>query len=342
MLEPKTHSKRYFVKRCLSAFFSIVGGSKIVYRSRKRSNGAILMYHRVLRTPGSEIGYVQPGMYVKEESFRRQLEFLNHIFKIIPLSELVHRIMSGQSVAGCCAITFDDGWRDNYLYAFPALKRTGLPATIFLATNFIGTGREFWPEELTGMLKQEEGFAFAAKHVTPLKPFVEKYLVDRRESDFFEGAISAFKALAASERSRCLSAMKDATCYEPSIRLLMNWQEAMEMQSSGLIEFGGHSAEHVILDQVGPEEAHKEIHQSFHAIKQHLGAPPEVFAYPNGNFNARIASIVAASPFKGAVTTQKHWCRPGMSPFRLPRIGIHEDVAERSHLLFNRILFDRF
>ena len=50
------------------------------------------------------------------------------------------------------AVTFDDGYRDNYLNAFPILKRYSVPATIFLATGVIGSERSLWHDEIFGLL----------------------------------------------------------------------------------------------------------------------------------------------------------------------------------------------
>src|SRR5258706_16383338 len=52
------------------------------------------------------------------------------------------------------AITFDDGYEDNYLNAFPVLERYGLPATIFLPTGGVDSRQPLWFEQLAGALKQ--------------------------------------------------------------------------------------------------------------------------------------------------------------------------------------------
>src|SRR5262249_12279768 len=78
-----------------------------------------------------------------------QLTMLKKHFAIVPLGALLKNDgIAGRSARPRCVITFDDGWRDNYDLAFPILRRHGLPATIFLTTDFIGTDHAFWHTQL--------------------------------------------------------------------------------------------------------------------------------------------------------------------------------------------------
>ena len=52
------------------------------------------------------------------------------------------------------AVTFDDGYRDNYENAFPVLQRYGIPATIFLTTGNIDSKEPLWFERLAGAAKK--------------------------------------------------------------------------------------------------------------------------------------------------------------------------------------------
>jgi len=85
------------------------------------------------------------------DMFRRLLEYVTDHFDIVPLRELVER---GSRARKAVAITFDDGWRDNFDLAFPVLKRLGLPATIFVTTGKIGASQPFWQQVLGGLFRQ--------------------------------------------------------------------------------------------------------------------------------------------------------------------------------------------
>ncbi len=73
--------------------------------------------------------------------FRRYCRFFARHFDVIGLGELLDRLEAGAEVGGRLVITFDDGYRDNHEIAAPELARLGLPATFFIATDFIGTER---------------------------------------------------------------------------------------------------------------------------------------------------------------------------------------------------------
>ena len=96
----------------------------------------VLMYHSV--NPESH-----PVMYrliVKPESFARQMQFLkSHHYNIVSLETVGRLIQEKKNIPPkTVAITFDDGFRDNYIYAYPVLKRLGLPATIFVIYDEVG------------------------------------------------------------------------------------------------------------------------------------------------------------------------------------------------------------
>jgi len=102
----------------------------------------ILMYHR--------FGYEKSTLFVTPENFERQMKYLKDKgYNVISLDELVKGIKTGKEFPhNSAVITVDDGYRDNYVYAFPVLKKYGFPATIFVIANFIERKKDFmsWDE----------------------------------------------------------------------------------------------------------------------------------------------------------------------------------------------------
>jgi peptidoglycan/xylan/chitin deacetylase (PgdA/CDA1 family) len=112
---------------------------------RKLANGhafPILMYHSIPASiaKGTNSYY---DLRVSLENFRRQMQFLrDHRFNVIDLKEYIQARENGEDIPhNSVAITFDDGYRDNYLNAFPVLKIFRFPATVFLVTDLLDGGR---------------------------------------------------------------------------------------------------------------------------------------------------------------------------------------------------------
>lgn len=96
----------------------------------------VLMYHKV----GPDSFRNGPGLRVTPYEFERQIKYLKENgYNAISLDELINHRKKGASLPNRpIVITFDDGYKDNYTYAFPVLKKYGYTATIFIVYNEVG------------------------------------------------------------------------------------------------------------------------------------------------------------------------------------------------------------
>lgn len=104
------------------------------------------MYHNIgAPPPGANLRslYVRPGM------FRFQMRYLRAAgFKVVALGEILSFINGGRGGEKLVALTFDDGYMDFYMNAFPVLAEYGYPSTVFLVSDFIGKENVWDREEL--------------------------------------------------------------------------------------------------------------------------------------------------------------------------------------------------
>jgi len=81
---------------------------------------------------------------ITQHTFEQYCEFFRRHFRVIPLSELVDKLQRGERLGNHLAITFDDGYRDNFHNAVPVLERLSLPATFFVVSQWIGSDAVPW------------------------------------------------------------------------------------------------------------------------------------------------------------------------------------------------------
>lgn len=328
------------VKNAVSSAFHYAGGFYLLSNSVKKA--PILMYHRIVNPGDTSNEFLQPGMYVFRDTFRSHLTYLKRHYHILKVQELIARAQNGQDLKRYCAITFDDGWVDTFNNAYPLLMEFKIPATVFLATGFIGTDRLFWPEELSFLLQQVQ-LAAPPPEFPALNKLLASVQVMSRDADaFYDAAIMELKQWTPDDREDLLSQLRSLYNHRPQNRLLMNWEEAKEMQQSGLVTFGAHTLNHVLLDQVPVQEAEKEILQSKRDIVERLHVTPDFFSYPNGNYTVAIKMLLKKHCFKAAVTTKKGIFDKNSDLLEIPRVAIHQDISETLPMLLGRIWLKGF
>lgn len=105
--------------------------------------GVVVAFHRVNDWSAGD------GLTVSVADFDAYCAFFARAFRVVALSEFVGRLERGDSVAGLLAITFDDGYRDNFEDAAPVLRRHGLEATFFVTSSFPESQVvPWWDEEM--------------------------------------------------------------------------------------------------------------------------------------------------------------------------------------------------
>ena len=300
----------------------------------------ILMYHRVLPEQDERLGFEEPGMYVTPDTLDMQLKTLQPLVRFVDLRQWVKARQEGRPLEGndgrlCCALTFDDGWLDNYEFALPVLRQHGVTATIFLATGFIGTGRKFWPEQLNRLLKMAAVLGPDSTARCELEKLISAagLKVDSTRyanKEYAAEVISACKQYSDEHIYRFLdkayqSLRDDSALLIDEREEMLDWHQVSAMTPT--FEVGAHTVNHLRLnDSAEPMAVDAELDGCIEAISARLGLAPALFCYPNGDVSD-YAKKAVEQRFAAAVTTSNGINQANDSLFSLKRIGLHEDAS---------------
>jgi peptidoglycan/xylan/chitin deacetylase (PgdA/CDA1 family) len=111
-----------------------------------RNTAVVVAFHRVL--DGTD---ASDALSIDVRMFERFCRFFRRHFQVVTLQDLVSSLQTGRSFRSRLAITFDDGYRDNFENAAPVLEKLSLPATFFVVTRWVGTDVVPWWDSKAGM-----------------------------------------------------------------------------------------------------------------------------------------------------------------------------------------------
>ncbi len=253
-----------------------LGLPPLLHRVLFKNQLTILMYHGVVRASPP----VADWCLITREAFGRQMDYLSQRFEVLPLVDAATVLASGAIRCPTAAITFDNGYQNNFDVAFPILRERELPATIFLNTGLVGGDQTVWFGRLNTALARTDKKSVAWRNMhydisfpaaraaawqAALKELEHEELL-RQSADLIE----------------TLGSVPDWPVEPQSPYRMLDRESIQTMADSGLIEFGAHTYTHTILTRVSPQTAREEIEMSVRAIQELTGKPCRVFAYPNG------------------------------------------------------------
>jgi peptidoglycan/xylan/chitin deacetylase (PgdA/CDA1 family) len=273
----------------------------------------ILMYHRVLAQHD-----VMQDEVMTAANFDAQMQLLAQSFKVLPLDEAVLALHAGKLPARAVAITFDDGYRDNFDVALPILRRHGLSATFFVASGYLEGGCMF-----------NDIVVEAIRH-TPHTELdlsalqLGKHMLNGQASRAHaaQHIVHAIKYMDAAARDRFCHELPGRLGIELPCNLMMSREQVVRMAKAGM-HIGGHSVTHPILTKIDDALAAQEIRENWAALKDITGVAPAAFAYPNGkpelDFAPRHAQMVKQAGYQCAVSTAVGIANKQDPVFSLPR-----------------------
>jgi peptidoglycan/xylan/chitin deacetylase (PgdA/CDA1 family) len=288
----------------------------------RRQDGqlTILCFHRVLPEAQRE-AYFSPVLAITPEAFETICATLAASeLRVLPLHEAVQAYLSPNDRGRIVAFTFDDGYRDNAIYAAPILKRHGLRASFYVVSDLIGTSSPPWYDRM-GRVVQE--LRANGEYVD-----VQGQSCTASQQASAEEVVVAAKALSSRGRRELLGNLEDrlsAPLEYPEPDRIMDWSHLASLQKDGH-EIGSHSCSHEILPLLSDKELHAEIHHSKAAFDSKLSRSVETFCYPNGDFDARCLQEVESAGYSAAVTTMSGCNASGVDRFQLRRIFVHPDT----------------
>lgn len=320
------------LKQARNSLFAAIALMRI--KLKRSPSLVILTYHRILPSQSPLRQTEQPGMIARPEALDMHISLLKRLgAEFVSLDTWLNAQRQNKPLPRLAvAVTFDDGWQDNYEHAFPVLKKHKVPATIFLVSQRINTPWQFWPEQVLDLLinhaqqLNHEAMQWLRPYLgdipastTPSSPFtiLQADLVINRLKALDDHAIEANLE----QTRKALPALNQANL---NARPLLNKQELDTMLSSGFVTFGAHTRHHYRLNHLANQaDLESEISGS-HRDLEELGLNPvSIFCYPNGDITGKGEQLVQEH-FTAACTTKSGWNKTSSSPFSLRRFNFHD------------------
>jgi peptidoglycan/xylan/chitin deacetylase (PgdA/CDA1 family) len=291
------------LKKAALVAFHKAGGLGMA-RWMNRRGLRILMYHR----------------FTEREPLARQCAHIRAHYSPVSMSQAADWLMHGGRLPeNAVAITVDDGYRDFYQVAYPVLREYGIPATVYLVSDFVDRTLWLWVDQVRyGFLHGEaRSFQMEIAGAAPLRFDLGTRQTRMRAA---RAVTEAAKRISNAGRLRLLQRLPEQLGVRlpeeaPAEYEALHWDEVRQMAAAG-IDFGAHTRTHPILSRLAGEgelageiagEITHEIGGSKRQIERQVGRPVEHFCYPNGSredVGPEAVEAVQAAGFRTAVMTE--------------------------------------
>lgn len=287
-------------------------------RNKGKRYAKILAFHSVSQSDN----YFVKGpseIWISDSLLIKHLSYLRKHYHIISLKELVESLNKGAIPERSVVITFDDGFSDNYYFAYPILKKKQMPATIFLTTEAIDNRKPIWLQKLNYLVNK-----FGIDKVSDRMKGLSDYLQFNGSVTHANSGNSAHKqfetflAYNVTKKRREEILIRLFSEFDIAMenvfskdKVFLSWEEIKKMQANGIC-FGNHGESHTPFSTLSKDDQKTEVLNSKNIIEHHLEQSFLPFAYPFGqkrdftNVTTRLIDEAGHSCILTAMPTLNH------------------------------------
>lgn len=294
----------------------------------------VFMYHRVRPEAASDA--------VSVEMLRRQLRYLRNHYHVLTCGELINYLDGNfTSRRPCAAVTFDDGWYDNYLYATPVLRECGVQGIVALSSGFIHDRIPRTDPQKDAAVPLDEACRNALYNDDR-----SAFLTGGEVRDMAASGVWCFQGHGTEHRRHFRSLQPHRACYpdcddfslpyalegrEPYAGLPVgNLVSSLAWPRTSVPDaaFGGGGQGVFLLAQENREQyrerVRKGLERNIHDIEHFTGRRPVLLFWPWGQYSQDGLEIARELEFRYTFSVEKGYIRKGTDQLVLPRIGVSE------------------
>jgi peptidoglycan/xylan/chitin deacetylase (PgdA/CDA1 family) len=294
----------------------------------------VLRYHSIQEDQKQNDALINTSIVHSLSLFAKQMEIVASRYTPVSMDEILSLLEHGKSFPeNAVAVTFDDGFTDNFSVAGPVLRRFSIPATFYITVNSIVS------RDLPWFCRIRHAFETTRK-----KSFFDATDGVARSMVSSEGSYAVFRVVAnrcaALSRTKLADYVKvienELEVVSPIVPdLMMNWEQIKSLHNDGHI-IGSHTMTHPNVAHIEPDEQEWELNESKRILESELGVDCNHFSYPHPtltpHWTDRTIIETKRAGYKMATTTTYGMVRKGDDPLAIKRVAVSKDMDE---FLFN-------
>jgi len=297
-------------------------------RSFTTARGArILVYHGICEEDHLRYN----NSFVTRKTFQQHLEYYHRYFNVLSLDDYFDQKWSPDRFNIC--ITFDDGYANNYNYAFPLLTRYSMPATFFV-TGIRDAGRDILWNDAIAILSKHGPKEFKFHNTTYCANKYRQYVSvqdgRRLTSIVREGGFD--------NKAQLMEEMAGFYAFRSNPSDDDFWQQLTagqirEMAASPLFTFGCHGYYHTDLAQMPIGDAAAELENSRRWLQQVTDQPVKALAFPYGAYTRDLVAAAKDIGFDQLLTLDFYFGEDSSDPAMRERFVINPYISTTNQMI---------
>lgn len=293
----------------------------------------ILCYHGCNPSPDFSLN----GRHMPVNQFEKHLLYFKENFNVVSLDE-IFRLYRESIIPDkkTIALTFDDGYLNNYTQVFPLLKKHNIPAAFFIVSsslmddNFI-----LWPD-IIDIIKAYSGKnSVEAAGITFKSKAGHGYY-----SDELKISLSDHIKKMGAEREAFMNELRSKTNFSELVKKVpvenykfINASQVKSMSGSNLVGIGSHSHSHYNLGNIHSGLVKEEMTNSKRIIQETTGKEVMSVAFPDGSYNENVKKNCLEAGYKNLIGVSYQCASDSADPNILPRLTISNTTVFESNMI---------